>query len=215
MLYSNKISVLFSLVFLVFLSSKIHAQTINMGDNMIHFGLGVGQTYKIPYTSVSNKTTSFGPVTAGYETIITDLLGVGRIGVGGSLGFSSYSRHYQVSEWIPPVFPITGGIQPGTGIWRERDAKNTATVISIMGRGSYHFDLPVDGLDLYAGMGIGLYVYSYKYDSSVSKQASTSSSSLFVNYYAGARYFFSPSFGIYGELGYGMGILNIGATLRF
>jgi hypothetical protein len=85
-------------------------------------------------------------------------------------------------------------------------------------RGSYHFlQLPNEKLDLYGGLGLGFNIVSSKYDGTAINQVlvrGSSGSYMFLGIHAGGRYFFSPNFAAYAELGYGLGILNIGIAFR-
>jgi len=180
---------------IVCFSTVSFSQAVRNGDGLLSFGLGIGQGHYAPGTyGTYSSRTSIGPITAGYQKIITDVIGVGRFGVGGSLGMSFHSSKYRVGN---------------------TEIKNSATRTVLMVRGSYHFDLPSKNWDLYGGLGLGLYLYSYKYDSYWGSNTGTSSAStLAFSFFLGARYFFSDSFGVYAELGHGLGNLNLGLTFK-
>jgi len=173
-----------------------HAQAVRNGEGLLSVGLGIGQGHYAPgaFGSYSSRT-SIGPITVGYQKIITDVVGIGRFGVGGSFGMSFHSSKYS---------------SLGTTY------RNSATRTALIARGSYHFDLPSKNWDLYGGLGLGLYFYSYKYDNSWSTNdtGASSASALAFSFFLGARYFFSDSFGIYAELGHGLGNLNLGLTFK-
>jgi hypothetical protein len=90
--------------------------------------------------------------------------------------------------------------------------------ITLGARGSYHFlQIPNEKFDVYAGAGLGYNIVSASYDGPVNLRAAAaaaSSSYLFFGIHAGGRYYFSPNFAAYAELGYGLGILNVGIALR-
>jgi hypothetical protein len=89
-------------------------------------------------------------------------------------------------------------------------------------RGSYHvnklFRINEDKVDLYAGVGIGYqrfrwdddtygygYGYSYNYRSG-----------LFLNYFIGGKYYFTPKIGAFVELGYtGLSSSRVGLSVKF
>jgi len=178
------------------LSFGVWAQTVRQGDKIISFGIGVGQNYTTPsgvYYNSSTKHTSLGPITASYQQVVTDVLGVGRISAGGTIGMSFHNTKY-------------------TTLYGTYKSSTTRTIL--LARAAYHFDLPVKNLDLYAGMGMGIYLYSYRHDADLKYPGASSSSTFVVTPFGGARYFFSNSFGVYAELGYGLGILNVGMTLK-
>ncbi|MBU1370066.1 MAG: porin family protein [Bacteroidetes bacterium] len=88
------------------------------------------------------------------------------------------------------------------------------TYIIVGARGAYHFDL-VDQLDTYAGVLLGYNVASVTYEGSGTAPTSPSAGGLAYAGFAGARYHFGDTFGVYAELGYGLALLNAGLTLKF
>jgi|SRR5690606_26308273 len=79
----------------------------------------------------------------------------------------------------------------------------------------YHFNkiIPVKNLDVYAGAGGG--VRHRIYHDGSTDQTSGESRPVFVGK-VGARYYFTPSFGVYAEAGTdGMSDVNAGITFRF
>ena len=113
------------------------------------------------------------------------ILDKGSIGVGGYFGYSS-------AKW--------------TNYYK------TSNII-IGARGSFHYPL-VDKLDTYTGLLLGYNIYSYKYESSFIGSAATSSGLAFA-WFAGARYYFSNSFAVMAEIGYGISYLTLGVSLKF
>lgn len=69
------------------LSATTYAQDIEKNDNVIYLGFGLD-----PYWSPYRKNV--GPIVLGYERIITDVIGIGRFGVGGLVGQSFYGDGY-------------------------------------------------------------------------------------------------------------------------
>jgi hypothetical protein len=85
-------------------------------------------------------------------------------------------------------------------------------------RGAYHFgdQLNVENLDAYAGVELGYNHVSVTtpanlYYSGYSAGASATRAGVF----GGGRYWFSPKFAGFGEVGFGLGNLTLGASLRF
>lgn len=77
--------------------------------------------------------------------------------------------------------------------------------------GYYHFNklIPVSKLDVYIGAGVGVNIWSDNY-------SNTNHTGPVGLGKVGARYYFSPSFGVYAEGGYdGLSGANAGITLRF
>jgi len=88
------------------------------------------------------------------------------------------------------------------------------TYILVGGRGEYHFT-DSKNLDGYVGVILGYNVVSVSTPSGYSGSTYTAAAGgLFYGGVLGARYYFSPSFGIFGEVGYGISILTAGVTLK-
>lgn len=68
-------------------SAATYAQDIEKDDNIIYVGFGLD-----PYRNHNHKNV--GPLVVGYERIITDVVGIGRFGVGGLIGQSFYGNGY-------------------------------------------------------------------------------------------------------------------------
>lgn len=179
------------------------SQAFEKGSNFITLGFGLdpyGRTNKIS-NGYGHKNTAFGPIILAYEHGITDLLGIGRIGVGGAVGQSFYTSKSFENKM--------GSIY---------EYKSNRSRTSLTFRAAYHFDFGVDKMDVYAGIGGALHVYSdtEKYDEpgllydrkSVSVGGGPS-------IFGGIRYLFTPNFGVYAEAGYGLSALNGGLVFKF
>lgn len=116
-------------------------------------------------------------------------LGPGYIGIGGYAGFK------------------TSGYNFGDGYrWRYTD-------ILIAARGAYHPDFAhSEKLDTYGGISLGVDLYNFSSNDGVLDNSSHVN--VIYGLYFGGRYMFSESFGAYGELGYGLGYLNLGVVLK-
>lgn len=124
------------------------------------------------------------------------------VSVGGVVGYST-------SKFESPVFFVTPGNR-GTYSWRY-------SYITIAARGSYHAPLEVKNTDLYGGVGLGYTIVSSKYEGPAQTgfiATGSSGSYMFFGIHVGGRYYFSPSFAAFAELGYGFGILNVGVALK-
>lgn len=80
-------------------------------------------------------------------------------------------------------------------------------------RASYHFDFNVEGLDPYLGVILG-YNYAKGEWTSGSGAFAPSAGGVVYGGHAGARYLFTPKFGIFAEVGYGLGNLNAGIAFK-
>ena len=86
--------------------------------------------------------------------------------------------------------------------------------IIVGARGAYHFDLS-EKLDTYAGLFLGYNVASVSIENSLAGAPEPDAAGGFTySLFAGARYHFTDQIGAFGEVGYGISILNLGLTLR-
>ncbi len=70
---------------LTFLSNS-YAQDIEKNDNVIYLGFGFDPFFR-------GHSKNVGPAVIGYERIITDVIGIGRFGVGGTVAQSWYGNN--------------------------------------------------------------------------------------------------------------------------
>jgi hypothetical protein len=148
-------------------------------------------------------------------------IGLGTFGYFGSASLPPIFVGFDMA--VPSIHPKVslGGIVAYSGSSEDFYwAKYSYKYIVIAARGSYHFLENNKNIDAYAGAGLGYNIVS----SSASAKAgyndvtrfaySVGSSWLFFDAHAGARYYFSPKFGVEGELGYGISILHLGITYK-
>ena len=111
-------------------------------------------------------------------------VGSGRIGIGGTFDYWSWSDGaYWSYSWIP------------VGVF-----------------GAYHFNLDNRRLDPFLGIGLGYEIVNATVkdgDNTVYSSASYASAT-YISAVAGMRYFFSPNFAIQGRLGLGASWLTVG-----
>jgi outer membrane protein W len=174
------------------------AQNFEQDRNFLQIGYGIGSGYGNvlkAYQGLSGYSFSgFGPVAVSYERGITD-----NIGLGVQLGYSSYG---------------------GTWLQSGYDYSYRYSTLSIMARGAYHFNVRNRNFDPYIGIGLGYSNFNVNYTSDSPGFNSAASdisigSPLTYQLFVGARYMFNDNFGIYGEAGYGLSLLNVGLTLGF
>lgn len=164
------------------------------GVNVIHLGIGFG----IPGSEGSMKIP---PILLGYERGVKVHPKV-PLSFGGIVGIAQNEDKYSIYtyEW-----------------------KYTYTYFVIGFRAAYHFEelLHWKKTDLYAGAMLGYNVVSSKVTTPknlpayVSSNYSASDSGITGGVYAGIRYYFTPMFGVYGEVGYNLGYINFGGVLKF
>lgn len=156
--------------------------------------------YKQPYKARNNGTFDKGT-------------GIFSVGLGAPYGYGGYR------STLPPVYvkyemgimdEVGIGLVGGLGMGKNRFNDDGYFATTIGALGYYHFNkfIPLQKLDVYAGLGIGVDINNRGGDGS-------DVSALFL-YKAGVRYYFSNSFGVYIESGYDLlSVANAGITLRF
>jgi hypothetical protein len=148
------------------------------------------------------------------------------LNIGAGLGFS-----VEGDATIPPVsiglqFGLTDKISVG-GIVGYAGSKYDFgffgksyewkySYIIIGARGEYHFMEPGDKLDAYGGATVGYNVVSVTEPSNLGFGVtySAASSAVLIGFHVGARYAIGNSWGVFGELGYGLGYATAGAFFR-
>ncbi|MCX7874579.1 MAG: hypothetical protein N2321_00270 [Melioribacteraceae bacterium] len=118
-----------------------------------------------------------------------------KISVGGIVGFTASNEKLGLFDW-----------------------EYNYTYILIGARGEYHFMEPTNKLDAYAGLTLGYNVASSSFSGkSVAgiKPPSASAGGVLYGFHAGARYAVGNNWGVFGELGYGIGYITAGAFFKF
>jgi len=129
-------------------------------------------------------------ITGGYENAVTE-----NISLGGVIGYSSSSET----------------------VWGDYGWKYTYILIGA--RGAYHYDLLHNpNIDTYGGILLGYNIVSSKVTGTLPYVgwygSSASASFLEFGLFVGGRYYFNPKWAVQAELGYGLGILNIGIAYK-
>ncbi len=142
----------------------------------------------------------------GYAFQESDLIINAGIGLGSTFAFTgSYIPFGASVEYgITDAIGVGGLIGYGSG--------SGLSVFHIGAKGSYHFNellnLETDLLDLYAGLSL------YYRNFSVSGINFNIGSGVLVGFHIGGRYYFSESFGVFAELGNGIGWLTAGVAFK-
>lgn len=118
--------------------------------------------------------------------------GPGRIGIGGTVDYWSWSgndgnNYYWSYSWVP------------IGLY-----------------GAYHFVIPNKRWDLFAGLGLGYIIVNaswHRPDGGTIETTPTYGSHIYWSGVAGVRYFFSPSLALHSRLGWGASVLSVGLNL--
>ncbi len=185
-----------------FFFNSLNAQSFQNGGNYITLGFGVDPYGKSGATSAGYgyKHAGIGPIMLTYERGITELLGIGRIGVGGGVAQTFYSSKYTTAGW--------------GGVYEE---KYTRSRTSLVFRAAYHFDFGVDKMDVYAGLGGAMHFYNDKRTSTNPNINYATKTEIGGGHYVfgGIRYYFTDAFGVYAEAGHGISALNGGVVFAF
>jgi hypothetical protein len=120
------------------------------------------------------------------------ILEKGSLGVGGYLGFSSYT--YRTS-WYG-----------GTYGWNY-------TNIILGARGVFHYPF-VEKLDTYTGLLLGFKVVTSTEYGTVGTYSNPTNSGLAYSWFVGGRYYFTDKLAGMLELGYGISYLNLGIAIK-
>jgi hypothetical protein len=173
---------------------NVNAQ-FEIGSKNLNLGIGFGGY--LSYSSAGDFSSS-PTLFAAYDQGIIDNIGPGTIGIGGFAAFKTANYNYD----------YFGGYRD-TGRW---------TNFVVGARGTYHYPLDVDKLDVYGVFNLGLVLESFKYTSTypgiVASNYDYNDSFLYYAVNAGATYQVSPKFGVFAEVGYDIAWLKAGINLK-
>ncbi|MBX2972477.1 MAG: outer membrane beta-barrel protein [Flavobacteriales bacterium] len=186
------------------------AQAFEQGTSALNLGVGIGGVGYGYLSGLSNVSAS-PTFNASYELGVAKL-GPDVLGVGAMFGHSWRTQKYTSQT---------------TSYTYNYDRRWTTTTVGV--RAHYHFNWfhSIEKLDLYAGVFTGASFGAYKNkDTRTSRSTGVTEdwSSYGGSYgvggfrsgvFAGARYYFSDNFGVFGEVGYSVAYLNAGLTLKF
>jgi hypothetical protein len=172
-------------------SSSGSSDAYSVGTNVITGGIGLGGTLASGYT-YGTQSPGF---SVSYERGLWNA-GPGVISLGGYVGIKDYTYNYG---------------SPGDNY----SEKWNYTIIGV--RGAWHFTgLDIPNLDLYGGLMLSYDALSFSYTDPYGTYAGPAyGNTTSLTPFAGARYYFSPHVGAYGELGVGVFILNLGVAIKF
>ncbi len=156
-------------------------------------------------------------VTPGYvqgRWVVSGSLGLGLASIYGTDGTPLFAATAEVG--VTPTVSVGGAAGAASSTYRYFDytAKYSYTVVAA--RGSYHFtevatDKPVD---LYVGGSLGYNRVGVSESGPYLSGYSVGASYVLYGVHAGARWYFTPRAAGFAELGYGLGAIAVGASLR-
>lgn len=183
------------LITLIIFSSVTFAQddgdgAFPKGSLAINLGVGLGNIY---WGTGYGTNLPVSP-TLSVDYALTKRIGIGNIGIGGLVSYSSTKYSSDIGSYS------FSGILIGV-------------------RGTYHFILKSTKLDPYAGVLLGYIITSSHYPNGVitgyGYGPGGKAGAVQPGIFAGAHYFFVPHFGVFAELGYnGFSIFTLGITLK-
>ena len=132
--------------------------------------------------------TSETPIINGTFMIgIKDNFGAGNLSVGGQVG-------YKGAKWDTWTFNYT----------------------FVAGRAAWHpYFIKSDKIDVYGGVSLGLYHLAWDAGADDAYIEDLSTTAAAFSIFLGGRYEISEQFGVYAELGAGLGVLNAGVAYKF
>lgn len=173
-------------------SSAGGGDAASVGNNVLNLGVGFLGGYS--YAGYNGVTAT--PALSAYYEKIYKQLGPGKLGLGGGLEYKSVSYNYSFGGY-----------------------KATWSYLILAFRATYHPDfLKTENLDTYGGIALGYSTVTYKdtyYDQYAGGYAYSYPSAFYPSFFVGARFYFTPKFGAFAEVGSGITYMKIGLNLKF
>ncbi len=169
----------------VFMTTLTYAQPFQQGTTAANLGIGLG-------TALGGLGKARPAISASLDHGMWEVGGPGVISLGGYVGNTGY-------KYTAPGY---------TAKWNY---------IVVGARGAYHYNgfTNMPKLDTYGGLMLGYNIVSYSVDGNDLGMGNSYGSGLGLTAFLGGRWFFSERVGAYAELGYGVSVLNVGATFKF
>ncbi len=168
--------------------------------NVVQAGIGFGNSLDYVSGAKGMPTLNFT-----YERMLPFKAGPGTFGAG-------ITASYRKVNW-KSTYADYEGVETNAK-WKHSNA-----IVAL--RGAYHLNadiIKVENLDLYGAVQLGARFWSSKYTASGDYgEGLTNSKDTDVHFglVAGARYYFTPNFGVYSEVGYDVTWIKIGIAGRF
>jgi hypothetical protein len=191
--------IILTMLVAIMAASMLQAQgIISKGEKVANLGIGFGS-----YLGGSGYSTTVPPISLSVEYGVKDGLldGKASIGVGGYLAYSANKSESTIPDPTAanPFQTTTFGFEYSYFI--------------IGARGLFHYQF-VDKLDTYAGLMLGYNAASSK---SIGNNTGVAASVGGFSYstFIGARYYFTPKWSAFAEIGYGIATIEIGISTKF
>ena len=194
---------IFLLTALLFVSFASYAKETTAEDIFFNYGGTVEEKQFIIKAGVGITDFNFGHYSlyippVGLSAEYTVKCGVAPLGFGLELDYAH--RTYMYSDYYDIKY------------------KNFYNDWHILTFANYHINVPVEKLDVYAGLKIGAYIWSYTHEIIDGGTTTTDPADVYGNFefgaVAGATWYFSKAFGVNLELGYPF-LAKASATFKF
>ena len=180
------------ILFITNATAQNTTKTFAKGDNVVGLGFGVGGVYG--FNAYHSQSPTFG---LQYDRAIIELKMGGVIGAGGFVGYKTIAYR--------DAF--------GTNYYKQR-----WNIVIVGARGTFHYDLfKVNNLDTYGGAMVAVHIINHteNYPDGYGYSKNSHGNAAYASLFAGAKYYFTPAFGVFGEVGYGVSWLTLGIALKF
>lgn len=182
------------------------------GVHILGLGYGVPNFSGAPFKDLVDKydtaasVSGIGPAFIKYEYAATD-----RIGIGAVIRYSSSKVEYPIES---TEYDVNGNRTTADSTYTYAQSRMS---IAAMARINYHFSTS-RRFDPYAGLGIGYGYNNIKLDNGGDLAGSTATVqaplALATEFSVGARFFITPKFTIFGELGLSQSVANFGVSFK-
>ncbi len=191
----------------VFKNQSTGEKCFNESSHLINIGVSIGGIgyYKYPNGGTYRRSPNFN---FSYEQPWKQKLGPGYLGVGayGSFQTENYTNYYYTN-----------------GYTNKYSYEHHWTRITVAGRAVYHWDvLNSERAEVYAGVLIGARFSLYNYETNDPDPASKNAYRVTNSFaypawgaFAGARWYFVKSVGLFAEVGHGVTNITGGFTFKF
>jgi hypothetical protein len=187
-----------------FLKDDSGLKCFNENTKVLNLGAGFGTGYYRSYRGAGYVNRTSPAINISYEQALPKKLGPGYLGLGAYLGYQSSRSRYDKSFYS------------GNYYYYEHRWKN----FIVAARGAYHFDfLNSERAEVYAGVIVGLRIQTYSYDTNnpdPNAYYGLNQGSVYpvASAFVGARWYFLPNIGVYGELGSGISYATVGFSFK-
>ncbi|MCW3125714.1 MAG: hypothetical protein JWO03_1372 [Bacteroidetes bacterium] len=208
----KRLLTVFAFAAITFTSLQSKAQAFDRSTKIINLGLGAADMFHIPLGYYHYYTGFYSPITGQLnvsgEFAVHKYVGVGfTTGIGGRAGGirgGLYGPVYSYSGYYPE-FNIPIGVLANFHFYQLIADKNKKNIHA-------------DKLDIYAGLslgsGIAIHPGGYYDGGGVYRTGAFNDVLFFFSPQVGARYYFKPNIGVYGEIGWGRSLIQAGITFK-